>query len=180
MESAYIHIHVLLTRWIFLCVSYLAKILDVYPSDHPGIFPVIHHQQQQQQPRPFDKHDHQHTTTTTSSSEETESETDEIPRQPNGRLRFPDAFLHPAPVSSSSASSSPPPPNVVPQQHPSSYDMNGHTNVPSTTLPPHPMNDRHVPFTIPLRFRVQLINEYEMPIENCARIVQIQEIRYYS
>jgi hypothetical protein len=27
----------------------------------------------------------------------TESEPDIIPRQPNGRLRFPDAFLHPEP-----------------------------------------------------------------------------------
>lgn len=138
---------------------------------------MIHHHQQ---PTSFDKHDQQqHTTTmTTSSSEETESETDEMPRQPNGRLRFPDAFLHPTPVSSSSTSSSPPPTHVVPQQHPSSYDMNGHSNASPATVPPHPMNDRHVPFTIPLRFRVQLINEYEMPIENCARIVQIQEIRY--
>ncbi|KAI8146739.1 ATP-utilizing chromatin assembly and remodelling N-terminal-domain-containing protein [Fennellomyces sp. T-0311] len=131
---------------------YLARILDIFPG-----FDQRHMNGKAQQQPPI--------TTTSSSSEETESEPDDIPRQPNGRLRFPDAFLHPTPAT------------PVPQHQ--------EPVVPSASdTPPIPTPDAAIPRldppvnpSQPLRYRIQLINEYGQPIEDIVRIVEQDEIR---
>ncbi|KAI9322215.1 ATP-utilizing chromatin assembly and remodelling N-terminal-domain-containing protein [Dichotomocladium elegans] len=138
---------------------YLAKILDVYAGSDHGLFPLstkVHEK--------HENNDH------SSSSEETESENDDVPRQPNGRLRFPDAFLHPVPTSPLATSSRN---NHLSQQTSTQHrDMNGYT-----ASGVHIIHDRPPATNLSLRYRVQLINEYEEPIEECTRIVQFQEIR---
>lgn len=68
-----IQLPVLEHTFSFLCLSYFARIVDIIPDSWSMNSESTRQQQSQQQP---------------SSSE--------VPRQPNGRLRFPDAFLHPS------------------------------------------------------------------------------------
>ncbi|KAG2231014.1 ATP-utilizing chromatin assembly and remodelling N-terminal-domain-containing protein [Thamnidium elegans] len=113
--------------------NYLARIVQVLPKR---------------------SNDYQHSLTWTKKSAESssvsnsESEDDSnVPRQPNGRLRFPDAFLHPTPQSPS---------------HSENDSM------------PDPQSDHD---TDTCQYKVQLIDESNQPLENCTRIVESTDIK---
>lgn len=138
---------------------YLAKILDILPGPLPAIgYPIMNGGGPSSH---YDPAEHG------SSSDETETESNNnIPRQPNGRLRFPDAFIHPVP-------STPVVPHHYQQQQ---QQQQPPALPPPVNYPSQITNELTVDQS--LRYRVQLINEYEMPIENCVRIVSWGEIRY--
>ncbi|KAI9020042.1 ATP-utilizing chromatin assembly and remodelling N-terminal-domain-containing protein [Phycomyces nitens] len=79
----------------------------------------------------------------------TESEDDGIPRQPNGRLRFPDAFLHPA----------------------ESFEAidEDETMIDDQSEPEHPIPS--------FQYKIQLVNQEEVPLENFFRLVDSNEIK---
>ncbi|KAI9489420.1 hypothetical protein BDB00DRAFT_932005, partial [Zychaea mexicana] len=124
------------------------------------------------------------------SSDETESEPDDMPRQPNGRLRFPDAFLHPTPVTTSTSNSTTTTTTHEPvQQEPWQQQQQQQQDmvVPDpSSFTPVPSNDQAMPPNYEqnifnpsqaLRYRVQLINEYRQPLEDFVRTVDSDEIR---
>lgn len=73
-----------------------------------------------------------------------------VPRQPNGRLRFPDAFLHP-----------------TPEQQPASHPDT--TSVPTEHA--STSQDREE-FVTEYRYKVQLMDEEGRPLEKLTRIVE--------
>lgn len=75
----------------------------------------------------------------------------EVPRQPNGRLRFPDAFLHPNPESFT----------------PSEPDPTIHIQCEKESL-----------VLVEIRqYKVQLIDHVGQPLEDCTRIVGEDQIK---
>jgi bromodomain adjacent to zinc finger domain protein 1A len=76
-----------------------------------------------------------------------------IPRQPDGRLRFPDAFLHPTP------------------QSPTTQSENG-----SVADDPHSDNEESI-MDSSSQYKVQLIDEAGQPLEDCTRIVEGLDIK---
>ncbi|KAL9537836.1 hypothetical protein MBANPS3_011419 [Mucor bainieri] len=73
-----------------------------------------------------------------------------VPRQPNGRLRFPDAFLHP-----------------TPQDQPTS-----HTDTASMSSEHTSINQDREEFVTEYRYKVQLMDEDGRPLEKLTRIVE--------
>ncbi|KAF7726253.1 hypothetical protein EC973_008963 [Apophysomyces ossiformis] len=128
--------------------TYLARIIDILPNMENGTY----------QAPPVKKTKHKIASIETS-SDTTESDDDAIPRQPNGRLRFPDAFLHPTPTTSI-------------QHNDQDLLMDEEERIPDET------SDADIPQAqVSLRYRVQLINEQGEAIENCVRIVEGDEIK---
>jgi hypothetical protein len=72
----------------------------------------------------------------------------EVPRQPNGRLRFPDAFLHPTPQS----------------------EIDPSTNIQTA--------ERESLALVDVRqYKVQLIDNVGRPLEDCTRVVEDYQMR---
>lgn len=144
-------------NWIIF-IRYLAKILEIIPGHDNGMYRHANGNSRINRLADFRPSD----MSTTSEDGETESETEDVPRQPNGRLRFPDAFLHPAPATFGS--------------QPNQQD----SNVPKMENSAAISNDVTADSLAyqGFRYKVQLINEYEMPIEHCVRIVEFSEIRF--
>ncbi|KAI8365402.1 uncharacterized protein BYT42DRAFT_618771 [Radiomyces spectabilis] len=123
---------------------YLVRILDVLPQPHTGDYYRL------KRNRPTKAANHVNDGLT---SDTTESDEDDMPRQPNGRLRFPDAFLHPTPETRTEA------------KRESSVEMD---DVPA---------EKDEVWFQPVRYRVQLIDKYGQPLEDFARIVEAHEIK---
>ncbi|KAG2225366.1 hypothetical protein INT45_005610 [Circinella minor] len=165
---------------------YLARIVDIFPEVNSKV-------QQQHQ------HQYQHYTSIAlpGSSDETESEPDDIPRQPNGRLRFPDAFLHPTPDTTTETTTNSAATSTTTNNYNYNYNSNSasqqeqskQTDMPvseSSSISIHSNEQQSVPqifdpnFTNPsqpLKYRVQLINEFGQPLEDLVRDVDADEIR---
>lgn len=96
------------------------------------------------------------TTTTTNNNHaaisNSENQPDEanVPRQPNGRLRFPDAFLHP-----------------TPQEQPASHSDTA--TMPSAHAS---ISQEREEFVTEYRYKVQLMDEDGRPLEKLTRIVE--------
>ncbi|KAG0192120.1 hypothetical protein DFQ28_010119 [Apophysomyces sp. BC1034] len=128
--------------------TYLARIIDILPNMDNGGYSAT----------PLKKAKHKNTSVETS-SDTTESDDDAIPRQPNGRLRFPDAFLHPTPTTSAQQSDH----DIAMEEDEKMQDEHSDADTPQPQLA--------------LRYRIQLINEHGDAIENCVRIVESDEIK---
>lgn len=78
-----------------------------------------------------------------------------VPRQPNGRLRFPDAFLHPTPGQ--------------PTDDTTTIDTTTTTAQMDTAAP---VNGEREEFVTEYRYKVQLMDEEGRPLEKLTRIVE--------
>lgn len=123
----------------FIIISYYARIIEVLPSHDVILHPSTAWTAIRDNP----------TNENQITNAEIEDESADVPRQPNGRLRFPDAFLHPAPEATTSIPSEQ-------QQQPQKES----TNPDHTT-----------------KYKVQLIDEAGQPLENCTRIVEGSEVK---
>ncbi|KAI8086198.1 uncharacterized protein BX664DRAFT_335154 [Halteromyces radiatus] len=106
--------------------TYLGQILDIIPN--PNFIP----------PPPSIK------------NEEEDEEEECVPRQANGRLRFPDAFLHPEPTSVDSTTNN--------------------NRITSSTQSKHSLDSNR------FRYRVQLIDNEGAPLEKSVRILELSEL----
>ncbi|KAG2193757.1 hypothetical protein INT47_005038 [Mucor saturninus] len=121
------------------CLFYFARIVEILPRQpheyqRPITWSIQHHQQHNESP--------------SISNSESEDDTN-VPRQPNGRLRFPDAFLHPTPQSPTHS------------ENDSNQDPQSDTDS----------------FSDLCQYKVQLIDEGGHPLENCTRIVEGSDIK---
>lgn len=130
------YIYLLFKMYSIWITSYFARIVEIIPRPP--------HEYQ----RPITWSINQNHESPSISNSESEDDAN-VPRQPNGRLRFPDAFLHPTPQSPTH----------------SENDSN-----------PDPQSDNDS-FADLYQYKVQLIDEAGHPLENCTRIVEGNEIK---
>lgn len=136
--------------------NYYARIIEVLPSQDVIRHPSTAWTAIRSNPT---TNENQITNTTTINAAEIEDESTNVPRQPNGRLRFPDAFLHPAPETTTSI------PSEQQQQH-QQQESN-----------PVVVRVDHCEMDNATKYKVQLIDEAGQPLENCTRIVEGSEVK---